>query len=440
MYLGAPHPTSELCHNVNMTVTGMTEFPLALFPPLALPFQQPLFSAPPPNPPFPPSVSDHSFLQDLNYESIILAEFTDEETNLKIPVSVHVYSDMTAVLEFDENPQRTEVDMCSQIVKDEALLAPLVGRDCVVPDEVEHFAFAENLSVESVVISNTISPSSELNSDLGDKTEETDMVNPHLTAFIVTSQLASAPSIFSVKLPSFLLEGQEHKLDMVFGCKVFDIKTERDTFATLLGPHTTIGSLPHALCLHICNWCDTGQVFWACFDKVNSSVYSVNRVLLFGYSKGETLLSVDDASDVCDVSSVTTTHKVFADMSDMYKYAYSFNLDSTRPYTESGSDIMIIDRNALLHKIKCLQLSFNPGVFVTHDVAIFFCDMCEDIRSVRHIEYPCISANHVVGAVSPSALEKYIDAYDFHQYLNFRNFNLSWQPYTDVAFSHGDNS
>ncbi|KAK6778528.1 hypothetical protein RDI58_025246 [Solanum bulbocastanum] len=193
---------------------------------------------------------------------------------------------------------------------------------------------------------------------------------------------------------------------MVFGRKVFYIKPERDTFATHLGPHTTIGSLPHALCLHICNWCDTGQVFWACFDKVNSSVYSVNRVLLFGYSKGETLMSVDDASDVCDVSSETTTHKIESHCSIRLN-AYNFHL--------------------IL-------------VYMSHMMLPFSSVTCKDIRSVKHIEYPCISTNHVVGAVSPSALEKYIDAYDFHQYLNFRNFNVSWQPYTDVAFSHGDNS
>lgn len=63
---------------------------------------------------------------------------------------------------------------------------------------------------------------------------------------------------------------------MEFDCKVLDIVPKRDIFADFLGPHTTIGSLPHALGLHICNWFDTGQVFGAFFDKVNSSVYSVN--------------------------------------------------------------------------------------------------------------------------------------------------------------------
>ncbi|KAG5584565.1 hypothetical protein H5410_044999 [Solanum commersonii] len=74
-----------------------------------------------------------------------------------------------------------------------------------------------------------------------------------------------------------------------------------------------------------------------------------------------------------------------------------------------------------------------------HDVVIFLCDMCKDI-SVTYIEYPCISANHAVGSVSPCALEKYIDAYDFLQYFYFCNFNLSWKPYTAVASSHGDSS
>ncbi|KAK4721282.1 hypothetical protein R3W88_011515 [Solanum pinnatisectum] len=107
-------------------------------------------------------------------------------------------------------------------------------------------------------------------------------------------------------------------------------------------------------------------------------------------------LSVDDASDVCDVSSVTTTHKVFADM--------------------LGSDIVIMDKITLLHKIKCLQLAFDPGVYTTHDVAIFFCDLCEDIR-IKSISMHMTS-------VSTSIFD----------------FNLSWQPYTVVASSHGDNN
>jgi len=168
-------------------------------------------------------------------------------------------------------------------------------------------------------------------------------------------------------------------------------------------------------------------------------VYSVNRVLLFGCSNGFPLLSVNDASDVCEVSSLTTAHKMFVDMLSRYKYAYSINLDSTRLYTESESVIHIMDRITLVHKIKCLQLPFDPGVYVTHDV-IFLCDMCKDIRSITHIEYLRISANHAVRAVSSSALEKYIDAYDFIQYFYFCNFNLSWKPYTTVASSHGDNS
>uniref|UniRef100_M1A7U6 Charged multivesicular body protein 4b n=1 Tax=Solanum tuberosum TaxID=4113 RepID=M1A7U6_SOLTU len=178
---------------------------------------------------------------------------------------------------------------------------------------------------------------------------------------------------------------------------------------------------------------------WGFFDKVNSGVYSVNRVLLIGCSNGFPLLSVNDASDVCEVSSLTTAHKMFVDMLGRYKYAYSFNLDSTRLYTESESVIHIMDRITLVHKIKCLQLPFDPGVYVTHDV-IFLCDMCKDIRSITHIEYLRISANHAVRAVSSSALEKYIDAYDFIQYFYFSNFNLSWKPYTTVASSHGDNS
>lgn len=99
-------------------------------------------------------------------------------------------------------------------------------------------------------------------------------------------------------------------------------------------------------------------------------MYSINRVLLFGYSNGFPLWSVDNAPDVCNVFSITTTYKVFADMSGRYKYAYPFKFDSTSSYTEYGSDIMIMDRIKLLHKIKCLQLQFDPSVYVAHDVAI----------------------------------------------------------------------
>uniref|UniRef100_M1ASQ9 Naringenin 3-dioxygenase n=1 Tax=Solanum tuberosum TaxID=4113 RepID=M1ASQ9_SOLTU len=99
---------------------------------------------------------------------------------------------------------------------------------------------------------------------------------------------------------------------MEFDCKVFDIMRKRDIFAEFLGPHTAIGSLG----LHICDWFDTGRAFGACFDKVNSGVHSLNRVLLFNCSNAFPLLSVDDTSDVGEVSSLTIAHKVFVDMLD----------------------------------------------------------------------------------------------------------------------------
>ncbi|KAG5585099.1 hypothetical protein H5410_045533 [Solanum commersonii] len=271
--------------------------------------------------------------------------------------------------------------------------------------------------------------------DVGYTIQKTISPSVLFSASIDTTELEFSRLSFSVKELTFPVKGYGHKLDMEFDCKVFDIMRKRDIFAEFLGPHTTIGSLG----LHICDWFDTGQAFGACFDKVNSGVHSLNRVLLFGCSNGFPLLSVDDTSDVGEVSSLTTAHKVFVDMLDRYEYAYSFNLDSTRPYIESESDILIMDRITLVHMIKCLQLPFDPGVSVTHEV-IFLCDMYNDIRSLMHIEYPCITANHVVGVVSSGALEKYIDAYDVIQYFYFCNFNLSWQPYTIVASSHGDNN
>ncbi|WMV12890.1 hypothetical protein MTR67_006275 [Solanum verrucosum] len=271
--------------------------------------------------------------------------------------------------------------------------------------------------------------------DVGYTIQKTMSPSVLFSASIDTTELEFSRLSFSVKELTFPVKGYGHKLDMEFDCKVFDIMRKRDIFAEFLGPHTTIGSLG----LHICDWFDTGQAFGACVDKVHSGVHSLNRVLLFGCSNGFPLLSVDDTSDVGEVSSLTTAHKVFVDMLDKYEYAYSFNLDSTRPYIESESDILIMDRITLVHMIKCLQLPFDPGVYVTHEV-IFLYDMCNDIRSLMHIEYPCITANHVVGVVSSGALEKYIDAYDFIQYFYFCNFNLSWQPCTIVASSHGDNN
>ncbi|KAH0688966.1 hypothetical protein KY289_016324 [Solanum tuberosum] len=243
--------------------------------------------------------------------------------------------------------------------------------------------------------------------DVGYTIQKTISPSVLFSASIDTTELEFSRLSFSVKELTFPLKGYGHKLDMEFDCKVFDIMRKRDIFAEFLGPHTAIGSLG----LHICDWFDTRQAFGACFDKVNSG----------------------------EVSSLTTAHKVFVDMLDRYEYAYSFNLDLTRPYIESESDILIMDRITLVHMIKCLQLPSDPGVYVTHEV-IFLCDMCNDIRNLLHIEYHCITANHVVGVVSSGALEKYIDAYDFIQYFYFCNFNLSWQPYTIVASSHGDNN
>ncbi|KAK6791992.1 hypothetical protein RDI58_011073 [Solanum bulbocastanum] len=61
------------------------------------------------------------------------------------------------------------------------------------------------------------------------------------------------------------------------------------------------------------------QNFLALIQLLVRLVYTFVIGLIPGsYSKGFPLLSVDDASDVCNVSSVTTTHKVFADMSGSY--------------------------------------------------------------------------------------------------------------------------
>ncbi|OIT00827.1 hypothetical protein A4A49_38181 [Nicotiana attenuata] len=109
-----------------------------------------------------------------------------------------------------------------------------------------------------------------------------------------------------------------------------------------------------------------------------------------------------------------------------------------RRYSEYGRDILIMDGTTLMHKIKCLQLLFNLGVYVAR-VATFPYEMCNDIGRVT-IAYPRISADHAVKVVSTSASEKSINANNFLSYLYFGSFNLSWKPYNESAPSHGDNS
>lgn len=88
------------------------------------------------------------------------------------------------------------------------------------------------------------------------------------SAYNVTTHLESAPSSKSIEV--LLFKHTRHKLDMELGDKLFDLKMERDIFAAFRGPHTTIGSLPHALGLYICYWVDTRKVFWACLDRLKS--------------------------------------------------------------------------------------------------------------------------------------------------------------------------
>ncbi|OIS98368.1 hypothetical protein A4A49_40131 [Nicotiana attenuata] len=108
----------------------------------------------------------------MSCDSILFAELTDEETNMKVAVSVHVYSDMTAELVFDEMPH------CISKV----FAAPQRKQR---PDtlEFEHSTIDATLSVESAKFKDT---STELNSDLDNKTAE---------AGFVTATLYSQPLV-----------------------------------------------------------------------------------------------------------------------------------------------------------------------------------------------------------------------------------------------------
>ncbi|MCD9643058.1 hypothetical protein HAX54_030165 [Datura stramonium] len=84
------------------------------------------------------------------------------------------------------------------IAKGETLLPPLVGQDLIAPNVVEQFAFTENLSVEFAAI--WISSFPQLNFDLGDKTEEAD---------IVTATLDSQPLLIATGGPKSEIKRQE---------------------------------------------------------------------------------------------------------------------------------------------------------------------------------------------------------------------------------------
>ncbi|KAJ8572120.1 hypothetical protein K7X08_008631 [Anisodus acutangulus] len=132
------------------------------------------------------------------------------------------------------------------MANDETLLAPLVGRDM----RWSNWILLENLSADSAAISDTIVIFSELNPDLGDKTEAT----------------SCCCWGYNTKI------GDGHKLDMVYGCKVFDIKPDRDIFAEFCCPTRAIGSLQHGFGLHDRKWVDTEQVWPAqkLFDEMAS--------------------------------------------------------------------------------------------------------------------------------------------------------------------------
>ncbi|OIS97437.1 hypothetical protein A4A49_09683 [Nicotiana attenuata] len=104
----------------------------------------------------------------MSCDSIIFAEMIDEETNMAVPISVHINSDMTATLVFDEMPHSLSKVLTKQ---NPSLL------------EFEHSTAAVILSVESVNISDAVVISSELNSGSdNDKIEEEDFVTTNFNS------------------------------------------------------------------------------------------------------------------------------------------------------------------------------------------------------------------------------------------------------------------
>ncbi|KAF3658620.1 putative prolyl 4-hydroxylase 9 [Capsicum annuum] len=101
----------------------------------------------------------------------------------------------------------------------------------------------------------------------------------------VMKHLEPAPLSVSIKV----------LLDMEIGSTLFDIKAEGDILVAFWVPHATIGLLPHVLVLFICNWVDTGQVFWALYDRGKLGVYSFSRVLLFSFVDGFLFLNIINA-------------------------------------------------------------------------------------------------------------------------------------------------
>ncbi|OIT06523.1 hypothetical protein A4A49_05132 [Nicotiana attenuata] len=102
----------------------------------------------------------------MSCDSIIFAEMINEETNMAVPISVHINSDMTATLVFDEMPHSlSKVFADPQTKQNPSLL------------EFEHSTAGVILSVESANISDAFVISSKLNSGSDDeKIEEEDFV------------------------------------------------------------------------------------------------------------------------------------------------------------------------------------------------------------------------------------------------------------------------
>ncbi|KAF3679834.1 hypothetical protein FXO37_03635 [Capsicum annuum] len=143
----------------------------------------------------------------------------------------------------------------------------------------------------------------ELHSTRITSTTETKILNPHMdsrlytlvvdntipkmmglndlsSAYNITTHLGYA-SLSISKILNFLFKGKGHKIDILLGDKLFNIKLKENILAEFCGSPTTFDLLPYALDLYNCNWVNTGQVFLVSLDRIKSCVCSFSRVLLF---------------------------------------------------------------------------------------------------------------------------------------------------------------
>ncbi|OIT33085.1 hypothetical protein A4A49_25782 [Nicotiana attenuata] len=168
----------------------------------------------------------------------------------------------------------------------------------------------------------------------------------------------------------------------------------------------------------------------------------------FGCKMFETNPEKDNFAAFCGPNrAVTTAHTIFDDTMVRYKYAYSFDLGSTTRYPESRSDILIRGGITLMHKIKCLNLRFDPGVYIVVDVPTLSFEMCNDLSSVQHIAYPLRKSRGCIILLEVGSLFTFNRpywSYSINISLVVHDMQFYWKIPTQAncdiadAFIHGD--